>query len=65
MNAMDLIAAATARRTNAGLVANNGIACRSKEQVAYYNMRDAMPRDSDGRIVMTAELRAAKKVAGM
>lgn len=65
MNAMDMITAAKARRANAGLVAKNGIACTSQEMVNYYNFRDAQPRDENGLIIMTAELRTMKKMAGM
>jgi hypothetical protein len=64
MNAIDLIAAAKDRRTDAGLVANNGIACRTQAEVDYYNFRDAQPRDENGLILMTPELRAMKKAAG-
>ena len=64
MNALDLIAAAKARRTEAGLVAANGLACRSQAEVDYYNFRDAQPRNADGHIVTTPELRAMKKAAG-
>jgi len=60
INPLDLIAAAKARRINAGFVASNGIACRNDAEVAYYNVRDMQPRDSEGRIVMTPELRAMK-----
>jgi hypothetical protein len=60
MNPMDLIAAATARRTAQGFVANNGIACRSQAEVEYYNYRDTLPREADGRIKITPKLRAMK-----
>lgn len=65
MNAIDRIAAAKTRRANAGLIANNGIACRNEAEVAYYNLRDTMLRDENGLIRSTDELRALKKLAGM
>ncbi len=63
MNALDLIAAAIARRSAAGLVSVDGIACPSAEWLAYYNARACMPRDADGRIRTTPELRALKAAA--
>lgn len=63
MNALDLIAKAQARRAASGLVARNGIACPTAEWRDYYDARDAMPRDADGLICMTPELRALKAAA--
>lgn len=63
MIALDLIAAAQARRTAAGLVSVDGIACPNTAWLAYYNARAAMPRDAEGRIPMTPELRALKNAA--
>ncbi len=64
MNALDLILSAKTRRAEAGHIAKNGIACRSQAEVDYYNFRDAQPRDAEGRITSTPELRAMKKAAG-
>ena len=63
MNPLDLIAAAKARRTAAGLVADNGIACPTQAWVDYYNARDAASQDAEGRTLLTAELRALKSAA--
>ena len=59
MDPMQLIAAARARRADAGLIANNGIACPTAEWRDYYNARDAAPRDG-GRVKTTPALRALK-----
>ncbi|NGQ91466.1 hypothetical protein G5V65_11215 [Rhodobacter sp. HX-7-19] len=63
MNALDLIAAAQARRAAAGLVSVDGIACPNAAWLAYYNARAALPRDAEGRIRTTTELRALKAAA--
>lgn len=63
MTALDLIAAARARRQSASLVSVDGIACPNAAWLAYYNARAEMPRDDEGRITMTPELRALKNAA--
>ena len=42
MNPLDLIQAAMNRRAKAGLVANNGVHCPTREWVEFYNLRDTV-----------------------
>jgi len=53
MSALDMIAAAKARRINAGLVSTNGIACPTQAFVDYHNAIAASPRNEDGRVLKT------------
>jgi uncharacterized small protein (DUF1192 family) len=64
MNALDLIDRATARRAEAGLVANNGIACPNALWVDYYNFRDAVLSGDIARTPANeAKVRAMKAAA--
>jgi len=63
MDPLDLIAAARNRRAAADLVSASGIHCPTQAWKSYYDARDAAPRDTDGRVKLTAALRALKAAA--
>lgn len=63
MDPMQLITAARNRRAAADLVSASGIHCPTQAWKSYYDARDAAPRDTDGRVKLTAALRALRAAA--
>ena len=63
MDPLDLIAAARNRRAAADFISVSGVYCPTQAWKSYYDARDAAPRDADGRVKLTAALRALKAAA--